>query len=288
MRSSREAGVFSSNKQENKQMTTKLVEALRKNFPDARSALRKLGLDETLLDDTGELLRKNPQKFIDLCIKRYGSQKAVLSRLGMDASMLDEPAHMKSDPRGGSGGEVAGGTWRKGEDSFDVPEGSRSMAPKVEQMPAENTGEDALPEEEERSLQEQAADWKRRGATDQEIERHLGFARDALRRHHRRAQDRLPARIDIQDGKDRMPLNHLDANNHSPMTGVAPPQGLDSSINSSRREINEIHRQLKRFGFAEAGCAPERYRGAQDAVPTMARRARTEARYPGLARIGEA
>ena len=63
--------------------------------------------------------------------------------------------------------------------------------------------------------------------------------------------------------------------------GVAPPQGLDS-----RQEIREIHRQLKRFG-PEVGCAPERYRGAQGAVPTMARKAKTEARYPGMARIEE-
>jgi hypothetical protein len=211
----------------------------------------------------------------------------------MDESMLTEPEHMKSDPRGGGGGERGG--WRSGQDTFDLPSGSPNLSKKVEAMPPQNMhggevretlgGEDEFTPEEEQSLQDYATDMHKRGDDAEVIDRAMRMARDFLRRHRGHADDVLPSRVDVQD---KMPLRAGHFN--KPRFGrdfevVEPPHGLDSS-NSSRREINEIRRQMKRLG-SEAGCAPERYRGAQDAVPTMARRARTEAKY-GLARIEDA
>ena len=64
-----------------------LVKAIREKFPDLRSAIRKLGLDESFADNIeGTLLRKNPKRFVDFCVKQFGSEGAVLSRLGMDAA----------------------------------------------------------------------------------------------------------------------------------------------------------------------------------------------------------
>jgi hypothetical protein len=52
-------------------MTTPLVDALRAKFKDGRSALRAMGLDESLLDGEGDLLRKHADKFIRLLVQRY-------------------------------------------------------------------------------------------------------------------------------------------------------------------------------------------------------------------------
>jgi hypothetical protein len=264
---------------------TQLADALRAKFKDGRAALRALGVDENLLDGEGDLLRKHADKFIRLLVQRYGSDKAVLRKLAMDESMLTEPEHMKSDPRGNTGGEVEGGVARRGEDNFGLRSSRDNLPPKVETMPEENTDEDEFSPEEEQSLQDYATDMRKRGDDAEVIDRAMRMARDFLRRHRGHADDRLPQRVDVQD---KMPLRggRFDRArfNHDEF-GVEPPHGLDSS----RREINEIHRQVRRFG-PEAGCRPMRASemAASDQVQTMAKQARTMARYPGLARIEEA
>lgn len=299
-------------------MTTKLVEALRKRFPDGRTALRFMGLDETLLDDdTANLLRKNPQKFIDLCIKRYGSQ-GTLSRLGMDAAMFDPTMKAEErtaeyrghfDPRGPGGeGEVEGGVHRSGEDRHrrraddDLPE-------KVETMPPENLGgEDEFSPEEEQSLREYAADMHRQGKDGRVIDDAMSMARDFLRRHRHHADDMrhrhhaddvLPSRVDVQDARDRVPLRGGKLNrprfSHDNFGTEDPANpdgrflidhGLDA-MDSSRREIAQIRRLVQRFG-PEAGARPERFRGATDGKPlTELQTAELHKLIPGLALIGD-
>ena len=184
---------------------------------------------------------------------------------------------MRSDPRGGTGG-----TWREGADKFGLRSSSRdNIPPKIETNEEDLSRDEDLSEEEERALQEHAAKMREEGMDSRVIDSAMRMARDVLRRQ-RQGHDRFPMRHHGDPWADRGSEAHdFELNSPEVGRGVAPPQGLDS-----RQEIREIRRQLKRFG-PEVGCAPERYRGAQGAVPTMARKAKTEARYPGMARIEE-
>ena len=215
-----------------------LVKAIREKFPDLRSAIRKLGLDESLADSVeGTLLRKNPKRFVDFCVKQFGSEGAVLSRLGMDAApFLTEPEPiMKSDPRGGTGGEIEGGTFRRGEDKFGLRRhADDDLHEKVETMPAENLSEDEFSPEEEQSLREYAEDMHRQGKDRRVIDDAMRMARDFLRRHRHHADDVMPRRVDVQDrARDKMPLNHFDGGR------AIVDHGLDT-INGNRELMNNI------------------------------------------------
>ena len=283
-----------------------LVEALRSKYKgDHRAALRALGVDEDLLDDPGSRQRKR-----DKAMRRHIDEMlSLLDTLGADSdpSMRAEEATSERggrfDPRGsGGGGEIVGGPEREGKDRRHA-RGRDTDPPIVHPASEQNRGrgpgtaeDEELTEEEERSLQASAADWKKKGATDEEIERNLDFARDALRRHRGRAGDVLPKRVDVQDGKDRMPLRggkfnrprftHDEFEVENPNEGkFLVDHGLDA-MDGSRWEI-KIHELLKRFG-PEAGCCPDRNRFATDSKPlTKEQTAELHKLIPGLALIGD-
>jgi hypothetical protein len=94
-------------------MNTALVAALREKYPDMRSALRRLGLDESLADSTDTGKDSLAEKVMRILVRRYGTRHAALRKLGMDTSMIDpsrreeEESSMRGghfDPRDHSGG----------------------------------------------------------------------------------------------------------------------------------------------------------------------------------------
>jgi len=300
-----------------------LVKALRAKYSSRKEALRALGVDENLLDDDAD--------------DRY--RKRTRLRLGKDSSpsMLTEPEHMRSDPRGGTGGEVQGGIRRKGEDDFTVPASGSNVPRKIESN-AENLSsgatddeeDDWLSEEEQRSLWQSAQDERRRlrergydeDRIDEIVEMSQGQARDCLRRakgrdflpknrlmggpggrfggprdsEHASGESDRAASLEymrqIDEGGDRRKA--VDHSEEDPNNEYIIDHGLDRSRRRVGRDWqaqDAIHREVRRFG-PEVGCRPMRpdeRRGRSDAaVPSMARQARTEQRYPGLARIEEA
>ena len=209
-------------------MNTALVEALREKFPSAKAALRAMGLDETLLDaDTGK--DSLADKVMRILVRRYGTQRAALRKLGMDASLLDEPEHMRSDPRGGTGG-----TWREGADKFGLRSSSRdNIPPKIETNEEDLSRDEDLSEEEERALQEHAAKMREEGMDSRVIDSAMRMARDVLRGNARVMK--VPDAPSWRPWADRGSEAHdFELNSPEVGRGVAPPQGLDSRRRSGK------------------------------------------------------
>ena len=211
---------------------------------------------------------------------------------------------MRSDPRGGTGGEVLGGVHRPSEDKFGLRRHSDDSIPEKVETNWEDLSkdDDLLSEEEERSLAEHAAQMRERGEDSRVIDHAMRMARDVLRRQRGHADDRLPRRVSVDDHHtdDRMPLRggrfaraRFSHDNFGTVDPANPDgrflvdHGLDA-MDSSRREIVAIHQLLKRFGPGEAGCCPDRNRFATDSKPlTKAETADLYERIPELARLDE-
>lgn len=283
---------------------TQLVDALRAKFKDGRSALRALGLDESLLDSEDTLLRKNADKVINQLLKRFGSTQKVLQKLGMDASMLDEPDRevLESakrgehfDPRDGTPGVVVGGRERSGEDKFGLRRSSRDgIPPKVETNEEDLSRDEDLSEEEERALAEHAADMRRRGEDSRVIDHAMRMARDVLRRQRGHADDRR------REARDRFPMRHhgdplVDRGTEARDNwgGEGEPFLADHGLDRRNRHALD---EAARVNIRKVVVEPEvrsahmvrgdRRSMATDKAPSEARQAKTYARYPDLARIG--
>jgi hypothetical protein len=122
-----------------------------------------------------------------------------------------------------------------------------NIPPKIETNEEDLTSQDEdLTEEEERALAEHAAKMREKGEDSVVIDRAMRMARDVLRRQ-RQGHDRFPMRHHGDPWADR----GTDATGNFGM-GVDPPKGLDSSFgSSSRREINEIRRRMRKIGPEE-------------------------------------
>ena len=140
--------------------------------------------------------------------------------------------------------------------------------PMVEHMGPENLGED---DEDDELYDPLRSHLREKGMDEESIEEAVKLGRDHVRRRRSNGRDRMP----LRGGKfDRARFNHG---------------------RTSDDEVNEIREQMGRIEH-EPGIAPgpDRERGmlvhhgldAMDSAPTRSQRARTLARYPGLARLG--
>ena len=199
------------------------------------------------------------------------------------------------DPRGpGGAGEIEGGRERRGEDRWRA-RGRDTDPPIVHPEAEQNRGSGAdeeLTEEEERSLQASAADWKRRGVTDADIDRALRMARDHVRRNRRNADDRLPRRGSVQDHQtdDKMPLRggRFDRPRFSrDEFGVEPPHGLDRVGRDRDAELINGNRELM-SRISHEPEASDRRRHAMDSkavAMTEAQKERMFKRFPEMRRL---
>ena len=286
-------------------MGSKLVRALKMRYGSPKSVLRKLGLDEGLLDPNDTDDDNETERML---LRHRGMDREDIQRL------IDGHA-AKSEIRGGTSGEVGGGIEREGED--DDP-------PLVH--PASRQNED-------RGRRVTYDDFKdyliERGFSDDEIDEAMMHARDHVRRradekHRRVGRDVLPKNASGTNahgggmgghlsggrdkGRDEIDQIHQLSERFGPNAGIAtgpdptrdnPNRIVDHGLDARRRgardvggeEVDKIHELMKRFGH-EAGARPDRDRdrGAMDSkrtrAPSEADRARFHKMFPNAALIG--
>ena len=145
--------------------------------------------------------------------------------------------------------------------------------------------------------------------SEDEIEEAAEMARDVVRRRSANGKDRLPrnrlkggagghfggSRDKARDEIDQIEkLSQRFGDNVGMATGPNSEHArthiidhhMGKGANDSLSEIAKIQKLMRRFGNAEAGAAPERYRGAQDSAPDKDE-ARLHRMFPGLALIGD-
>lgn len=246
--------------------------------------------------------------------------------------LLTEPEHRRSDPRGGTGGEIEGGVARRGEDRFGLRPSRDNLPREIEEMPKENLSSPWAEDDEPDDLEPFRQRMREHGLSEDEVEEACKLARDHVRRRgsngrDRHADDFFPinrmkggpggrfggerhslrkdgsSEVEAireygeqisrgedrrRTGRDQMKLTTEPPENK---LGAIVDHGLDARRRRDGRDrqaIDEIHRQLRRFGSDEAGARPDRERGASDAAPSSAARSRFASRFPDGRRIGDA
>ena len=289
-------------------MGSKLVRALKMRYGSPKSVLRKLGLDEGLLDpndtdDDGE------------------SEQMLLRHRGMsreDIQRLIDGHTARSEIRGGTGGEVGGGAAREGEDT-DPP--IRRPSPLQSER---GSGDEYEP---------LRTHLRGKGFDEEEIERAIELGKDHVRRRaddkrRRVGRDVLPKSANSRDLAERGGGmgGHLSggrtdkvfdeiADNMSriepawststgPNSEYARTHILDHGLDARRRgardrsdeEVDKVHELLSRIEHEPETRTmdrlphdhPSRRRHAMDAKlgPTEAQVERLHKLIPGLALVG--
>jgi hypothetical protein len=234
--------------------------------------MKRLGLDEFVgvQDEHDDPLHKYADRVVDQLLKRFGTPQRVLTKLGMDQAMLTEPEHMRSDPRGGTGGKI------EGKDDFEVPGSGSSVPRKIETEPAQNLSA----EDDEEDEYGPFADYLR----------NRGVAEDVIRGavdYHRRRRGMDNRRPNGHASRDALPRNHIRRPGEPPSgydRGEGPPgllDGLDRQAFDSKAPRARI---VVEPGVASSDrskpTAKDRKLG-----PSKGRISKTNARYPGMNRI---
>ena len=187
---------------------------------------------------------------------------------------------MKSDPRGGTGGEIEGGVWRKGEDDFETPASGSGAPKKIETMPREELSsgatddEEWLSEEERRSLSQSAEDQRKtlrkRGYDEDQIEEIVAMSQGQAKDYLRRAK-----------GRDAFPINRTQGGRGGHFGGERRPgEHADgkSAMETAREYMRQIDEGDERRKVAddqmEMGTEPSRMNAPTSLIMDWTRRPR--------------
>ena len=275
---------------------SRLSHALKARFGTARNVMKKLGLDDALLD-FDEAQSEGERAEESLYDKPLTSLRSAVDKLvGKHSARDDDPMVQELRQIAERHDRAASDRRKRGRDS---------LPPKIKTMPDENLGDDDY-EPLREHLREAELD-------DEAIERAVELGRDHVRRrsangHARVSRDVLPRNASMSSKHGGGFGGHLSggrARDESPeertqreaASGAIIDHGLDKrswGAHDGLGEVSQIRTLLKRFGPGEAGARPDRYRDiAMDGNrrrlgASEAQKARLYKLVPGLALIGSA